>query len=137
LFKTTFENTKLESETFDIVYSHYGIYHAKRIHPVFREVSRILKPRGRFVFVVPHPVRQLLEKGDTDYYKNTEYELRFGYEKTVTAVGVAHTMQEYLSEYLLDNFELTAFLEQRDAEAYYMNKDWIYPLYLAVRVQKK
>jgi SAM-dependent methyltransferase len=45
---------ELESESVDVVISRSVLEHIKDIQPVYAEVRRILKPGGRFLFLVPN-----------------------------------------------------------------------------------
>ena len=138
LINATFENIPIGNEYFDIVYTHYGIYHSQNIETILREVHRILKPHGIFIIIVPHPIRQLIDKENHDYFKQEEYQFTFGFRKDkVTLRGISHTIQEYLCAYLLDNFNILHYSEKADPNCYYINNGWLYPKFLALKVQKK
>lgn len=50
--KANAEQLPFESGVFDVVVSNYTVHHFARPEVVFREVSRVLKPGGGFVFAV-------------------------------------------------------------------------------------
>ena len=45
-----FEKLPFERETFDLVWSQDALLHSNKKEKVFREVARVLKPEGRFIF---------------------------------------------------------------------------------------
>lgn len=49
----SFEDIPLEAETFDVVWSQDAILHSGCRKTVFREVDRVLKPGGHFIFTDP------------------------------------------------------------------------------------
>lgn len=48
-----FEKIPFERESYDIVWSQDALLHSNRKEKVFREVARVLKPEGRFIFTDP------------------------------------------------------------------------------------
>lgn len=48
--KGVFSKTPFERETYDIVWSQDALFYSKDKLKVFREVSRVLQPEGRFIF---------------------------------------------------------------------------------------
>lgn len=46
-----------EDETFDFVYSSLALHYAKDIDNVIKEIKRVLKSEGQFLFSVGHPLR--------------------------------------------------------------------------------
>ncbi len=53
VYDASFDNTPFEAESFDIVWCQDSILHADDRAAVLREVDRILKPGGEFVFTDP------------------------------------------------------------------------------------
>ncbi|MCZ6834204.1 MAG: class I SAM-dependent methyltransferase [Planctomycetota bacterium] len=51
-------NLPFDDETFDVVIANYVVHHLEHPEKVFKEVSRVLKPNGRFVFAQWGPVEE-------------------------------------------------------------------------------
>ena len=69
------DDTGFEDGTFDAVYTFHLLMHLEPevIERIFREVSRILKPGGRFIFDVPSKKRrQLLHHRQKSWHGGTE-----------------------------------------------------------------
>jgi len=49
------EELPFEAESFDAVVANFVVHHLARPETVFREINRVLKPGGRFVFAVWGP----------------------------------------------------------------------------------
>lgn len=56
-----FEEIPFDSETYDIVWSQDALLHSNNKTQVFREVARVLKPQGRFIFTDPMQQEQCPE----------------------------------------------------------------------------
>jgi ubiquinone/menaquinone biosynthesis C-methylase UbiE len=52
------ENLPFEDESFDVVTASYALHHLARPTVAFRSIHRVLKPSGRFVFVIPNQEAQ-------------------------------------------------------------------------------
>ncbi len=57
----------LEDESFDIIISSLALHYIEDWHPVFREFKRVLRPGGKFIFSVQHPI------SDLQYYPCNNY----------------------------------------------------------------
>ena len=53
---------KFKDSTFDIVFSSLAIHYAKDINKLFKEVKRVLKKGGIFVFSTGHPIFNLINQ---------------------------------------------------------------------------
>ncbi len=48
-----FEKLPFPDASFDIIFSRNALHHSSNITAVFKEAHRVLKPRGRFIFIEP------------------------------------------------------------------------------------
>ena len=113
-----FENISFPKEYFDVVFSKYAIQTSEHIEPIFDEVKRVLKPNGIFMYLVTHPFRQYLEKKEkqADYFEQKIVYSSF-FDNTITVQEPSHTLNEYLNERFLKDFDLQLYQECWDAGA--------------------
>ena len=113
-----FEKMPFENEKFDFVFSKYAIMTSADLEPIFSEANRVLKPHGIFLFLVTHPIRQFYEKkkANKDYFKK-EIVDSVCFDGALTFKEPAHTLKEYFSPFMFNNFNLDAFDEQFDPAA--------------------
>ncbi len=113
-----FEKIPFEEHSFDYVFSKYALMTSAEIDPIFKEVHRVLKPGGTFMFLVTHPIRQFYEKKQDgkDYFKK-EIVDSICFDGLITFKEPTHTLKEYLSDYALSHFTLERFEERFDPAA--------------------
>ena len=56
----SFENIPFPDQTFDVVVSKWAFQTYPEIEPIYAEIVRVLKPGGRLVILVGHPIRQFI-----------------------------------------------------------------------------
>lgn len=54
----------LKDKTFDIVYSSLAIHYSKNINKLFREINRVLRDNGLFLFSTGHPIFNMTMLGN-------------------------------------------------------------------------
>ncbi len=132
----TFDDIPFESNYFDFVVSKWAIQTAFEIEPIYKEVLRVLKPGGEFVFLTGHPIRQFIEKKKSpkDYFKKEIVESII-FDGKIKLREPTHTMSEYLSDLFLSHFELIAYREAFENSGEKINDD-TYPMYLILKARK-
>jgi SAM-dependent methyltransferase len=125
-------------EKMDLVVSKYVLQTIHYMDDVYKNVLRNLKPQGYFIFLVVHPLRQFLEKKKTekDYFKK-EIVASEIFDRQITVYEPTHTMQEYLSNLFLENFEVLEFFEDYEFPAAEQINGDIYPTYCIIIAKKK
>ena len=131
-----FEKIPFRDEVFDFVFSKYALMTSADLEPIFNEVHRVLKSGGEFVFLVTHPIRQFYEKKKEgkDYFKKEIVE-SVCFDGALTFREPTHTLQEYFSPFMLNNFTLLAYDEQFDPAAEKIVD--VYPSFMTLRWVKK
>jgi len=61
-FVESMEKLHFKDNTFDVVSSSLALHYMKDFSPVFNEVGRVLKHKGRFIFSTAHPLFDIREK---------------------------------------------------------------------------
>src|SRR3989344_2331911 len=98
-----YAKTKFDSNYFDILVSRYALQYAPNLERVFKEMHRILKPGGLFIFLVSHPLLGYVAKKEKNYHKREIVDMPI-FKGKITAKEPTHTLSEYLSDFVLKNF---------------------------------
>lgn len=109
------ESLPYENESFDVVLSKYAIQTSTNVPLVLSEMDRVLKPKGKIVYLAVHPLRQFLEKKKhpKDYFQQEIVESIF-FGGSVSAHEPTHTLNEYLNPDFLSKYQINHFQEYKD-----------------------
>jgi len=133
---SSFEKLPYDEETFDIAFSRYALQHSDKIAPIFKEVSRVLKKGGEFVFLITHPLRHYFEKKTKDYWKQEIcFSLIFGGK--VRVEEPSHRLNEYINKEILSKFDLIDLIEEFDPAAEKIKDAGKYPSILILKFVKR
>jgi len=112
------EDLPYANNSFDAVYSKYAIMTSADMQPIFKEVARVLKSGGEFIYLATHPFRQYLELHDlsSDYFEQKKVPLNC-LGGMVTIIEPTQTFNNYFSKEFFDNFTLVDYLEANDPAA--------------------
>lgn len=69
-----------DDDTFDVVTCSLALHYLKEWDATLAEFRRILKPGGRLVISVPHPVVYKINHPDQDYFATTQYSEEFEFD---------------------------------------------------------
>lgn len=133
-----FSKIPFENNSFDIVASKYSMQTSDDIDSIYKEVNKILKRDGFFVFLVVHPIRQFMEKNKNskDYFKKEIVKSHI-FGNKITVNEPSHTMLEYFSPYFFNHFELIDFDEKFDPSNAEMVNNDKYPAFMLIKAKKK
>jgi ubiquinone/menaquinone biosynthesis C-methylase UbiE len=122
---------------FDVVLCKYAIQTAEDMDPCFREVARILKVSGTFMYLATHPFRQFMERKGwvADYFEKTIVDSHI-LNNTVVVKEPTHTLSEYFDPCFLSRFLIQEYDEKWDAAAEQIGGGK-YPGYFIVKAVKK
>lgn len=131
------EQLPYENEKFDVVYSKYAIMTSADMQPIFDEAYRVLKTGGVFVYLVTHPIRQFMEKkqSNANYFKKEIVDCVI-LDGTVTVKEPTHKFAEYFNKGFFEKFELVDFSEAYDPAAEMVNGA-VYPGFMIIKAKKK
>ncbi len=133
-----FDKIPHEEKSFDVVVSKYALQTVDDFKDTYKEVSRVLKPGGKFIFLTVHPMRQFFEKKTKHknfFQKTIVKSVLFGGK--IIAKEPTHTLEEYLSLEFFKLFNLEKFIEKDDFySAEQLNGDK-YPTYMIISATKK
>jgi len=131
LFVGSMHKMPFPNSTFDIICSKYAMHYSKKLDDTFREIARVLKPGGIFVCVEAHPLLGFVRKDERTYHKQMDFPIPIT-EPSLQAP--THTFAEYISDEVLQHFELCHLQEGEDALA---GTDEKIPYFLLLTLRKK
>jgi ubiquinone/menaquinone biosynthesis C-methylase UbiE len=132
-----FEEIPFADNFFDVVVSKWALQAADNIQSIYQEVHRVLKPRGTFLYLASHPLYQFLEKRNhpKDYFQKEMVEVKL-FEGKIIIREPTHTLNEYLSAYFFQHFDLQAYEEGFDDSVEKIQGD-TYPIFFILKSVKK
>lgn len=132
-----FEAVPYADDYFDVVCSKWAYQHLSQLESLYKEVHRILKPGGYFLYLTKHPLRQFMEKKkkEKNYFQKEMVHSTF-FQGRITSLEPSHTFNEYFSPFFLRHFEILSFEEQIESAAE-MVENCIYPGFFIVKATKK
>ena len=117
--------------------SKWAFQASENIQIIYQEVHRVLKPKGTFLYLASHPIYQFLEKRKhpKDYFQKEMVEVKL-FEEKIIIREPTHTLNEYLSSYFFQHFDLKAYEEGFDDSVEKIQGD-TYPIFFILKSVKK
>ena len=143
--KSPFKNSQ-----FNLVSSSLMVHYFKNLKPLFKEVSRILKKKGFFVFSMHHPIMEISGKLNVKgikgsllkpYFHNNKY--LWTLHKKINLVSYHHTLENIINSLNDSGFVIERILEPKASEkTKKINKKMYYrtnlrPSFLIIKARKE
>lgn len=112
------KQTPYAADSFDLATSALVLHYEPELSPVFAEVARILRPGGRFVFSMHHPVDEVCHSHKTErgtrviepYFNNDAYEFEMS---GMQLTAYHHTFEDIAEALFANGFVIERLLEAR------------------------
>lgn len=109
-FRADFARAKFPRASFDLVNASLCLMYAPDLRPVFKNFRAWLRPRGRLIFSVYHPVRFFQKIPGFDFSRRQKVWIHLqGCD--VTVWNYYHPLGDYFDALLSNDFELRGFVE--------------------------
>jgi ubiquinone/menaquinone biosynthesis C-methylase UbiE len=138
--------TPFKSGCFDIVSSGLMVHYFEDINPLFKEVKRLLKDGGLFVFSFHHPFNEVLLRGEKrniiakPYFNNKKYKWKM--KEGMELISYHHTFEVVFNALSKNGFLVERLLEPKP-KSNYKNIDPVsydfttkYPSFCAIKAIK-
>ncbi len=149
LVKQSLEDWQASEESVDVVTSRLVLHYLKDLKAIFKQVARVLKPEGRFIVSLEHPVitshYESLAKGKRTSWLVDNYFLEGPREHVWLAESVVkyhRTLETYLRLLQETGFSLEALREAQPKEENFQSKSEFerrqrIPLFLCFAAKKR
>ena len=115
--QTHMKATTLQANSVDIVISRYAMQHHNNLEEIFKEIHRILKPGGKALLLLTHPLRNYIESDNKNYFEQKDNTSKI-INSSVTISEPNHTISQHITKFVWNNFNLIENLKESvDAEA--------------------
>ncbi len=101
---------RFEPSSFDLIISSLSLMYLKDVTPVIRNFYKWLKPGGRLIFSLYHPVRFLHKIDDFDFSKSRKVWIHLD-GCDVTVFNYYHPMEQYFDALITSGFEVRKYVE--------------------------
>ncbi len=109
-FRADFERVKFPRASFDLITASLCLMYSPALDPVFQNFRAWLRPGGRLIFSIYHPVRFFQKVPDFDFSRRQRVWLHLqGCD--VTVWNYYHPLPDYFAALLANGFTLQNFVE--------------------------
>jgi ubiquinone/menaquinone biosynthesis C-methylase UbiE len=135
-----YAKTNFESAFFDVVVSRYALQYKKDLKKTFSEIHRILRKGGVFILLVSQPLLGYVAKKEKNYYHQEIVDMPL-FKGQVITKEPTHTLSDYVSDFMLNNFTLISQKESKKTENKFPSQNipdfifFIYPLFMTTLIQ--
>ena len=104
------EKIPFNKSFFDVATARFSLHHVTKLDKEYKEIFRVLKPKGLLLTVVDHPIRDLLLQKNKVYGKQEVVHLEL-YVNAVRLHFPSHTLSDYFSKTFFELFTLNSVYE--------------------------
>ncbi|MEK6938949.1 MAG: methyltransferase domain-containing protein [Nanoarchaeota archaeon] len=120
--KGSIYDLKFDDDFFDIITSSFVLDHVKELNRGIKEVKRVLKTKGLFIFSIPHPITFMFRNSEKGVFipSHSYFDQDKVYYDIVQSGNkfpeFPRTLEEYFQEFLKLGFTLIDFRESKPKE---------------------
>ena len=126
-------HTEIETGNFDVAISRFALHYSIDLEQTFRGIRFRLKPRGKVVAVVAHPLLGFQLSNSKDYWKRESVEVPL-YENAIKVDEPRHTFQNYWNAFERNGFRI---IKQKESSDYVNEAGLMVPDYYFFVLEKE
>jgi ubiquinone/menaquinone biosynthesis C-methylase UbiE len=109
-FVENFEKVEFDKESFDLISASFSIHYSNRLDYLFKHFYLWLKPGGRVIFSIYHPMQYFLKIDGFDFSKSKKYWFYLN-SFDVEIYNYYHPIGKYCESFLSNGFQLKSINE--------------------------
>lgn len=108
--KKNFEDAKFKPKSFDLLNASFSLHYSNRLNYIFKKFNTWLKPGGKMLFTIYHPMQYYLKTKDFDYSKSKKLWIKLrSYD--VEVFNYYHPLNDYIRAIVNNNFIILSILD--------------------------
>jgi ubiquinone/menaquinone biosynthesis C-methylase UbiE len=115
LFVAEIEKLPFKNNFFDLIVGRFSLHYLDNFDAGYKEIARVLKPKGVLILVVDHPLMSLMMQKKKIYGQKEIIQIKL-YDDKIPIHFPSHTFNEYFSKTFFDLFSLKFFEEGQSPE---------------------
>lgn len=109
-FVANFEEVEFDQGSFDLISASFSIHYSNKLDYLFKQFYSWLKPNGRVIFSIFHPIQYYIRLENFDFSKSGKYWFNFKTHE-IDLYTYYHPVGEYCESFLSNGFELKSLCE--------------------------
>jgi ubiquinone/menaquinone biosynthesis C-methylase UbiE len=109
-FVANFEEIKFDEKSFDLISASFSINYSNKLEHLFKQFNSWLKPNGRVIFSIFHPIQYFLKIDNFDFSKSKKYWFHLN-SYNVDVFNYYHPIGKYCESFLSNGFQLKSINE--------------------------
>ncbi len=128
IFLGNYEKIPMKNKSVDIIVGRYSMHYNKKFDLAYKEMSRVLKPNGSIILMLPHPTGDSYMEISKDNIINVPL-----FNNQVTVRYPTHSFKDYFSETFFKYFSLEKYDEFIQEE---VRQGFIVPTAMIIKARK-
>lgn len=109
-FVVNFEEAQFKKGSFDLISASFSIHYSNKLRYLFKQFNTWLKPQGRMIFSIYHPIQYFLKIDDFDFSESKKYWFHLD-SYDVDIYNYYHPISTYCESITSNGFDIVSIHE--------------------------